>query len=51
MKEDCKGKHRKCGEFTGDEDKESKLKHLKECKENLQNKIKKIDDAIENLEN
>jgi hypothetical protein len=50
MKEDCKGKHRKCGEFTGNEDKEAKLKHLKECKEDLLNRIKDIDEAINKLE-
>ena len=51
MEEDCKGKHHKCGEFKEDMDKESKLKHLKECKENLQKKIKNIDEEILKLEN
>ncbi len=51
MKEDCKEKHHNCGEFTGNEAEETKLKHLKECKESLQKQIKKIDEAISKLEN
>ena len=51
MNKDCKEKKHNCGEFTGNEDKETKLKHLKECKESLQNQIMKIDKAISNLEN
>ena len=50
MKEDCKEKHHNCGEFAGNEDKETKLKHLKDCKGSLQNQIKKIDEAISKLE-
>ena len=50
MKKDCKEKHHNCGEFAGNEDKETKLKHLKNCKGNLQNQIKKIDEAISKLE-
>ncbi|MCG3260622.1 MAG: hypothetical protein H7644_12800 [Candidatus Heimdallarchaeota archaeon] len=50
MNEDCIGKKHNCGEFTGNEDKEKKLKHLKDCKEDLQNKIIKIDEAISKLE-
>lgn len=47
----CKGKHKnKCGEFKGNEDKEAKLKHLKECKEELLEKIAEIDKAIKDLE-
>ncbi|MBY9000686.1 MAG: hypothetical protein KGD64_07220 [Candidatus Heimdallarchaeota archaeon] len=51
MKKDCTEKHHNCGEFTGNEDKETKLKHLKECKESLQNQIRKINEAISKLEN
>ena len=51
MDKDCKEKHHNCGEFTGNEDKETKLKHLKDCKENLQTQIMKIDEAISKLEN
>ena len=51
MKEDCKEKKQNCGEFTGNEDEETKLKHLKECKGSLQKKIKKIDEAISKLDN
>ena len=51
MNEDCKGKNHNCGEFAGNEDKKAKLKHLKDCKESLQNKIKEIDKAIFKLEN
>ena len=50
MDKDCKGKHHNCGEFKGNEDKETKLKHLKECKEDLLRKIEKIDKAINDLE-
>lgn len=50
MKEDCKEKHHNCGEFTGKEDKETKLKHLRNCKENFHTQIKKIDEAISKLE-
>ena len=51
MEKDCKGKHYKCGEFSEGTDKEAKLKHLKECKGSLQQKIKDIDEAISKLEN
>ena len=48
---ECKGKHnQKCGEFKDNENKEEKLKHLKECKQGLLLKVKEIDDAIEKLE-
>ncbi|MCG3215200.1 MAG: hypothetical protein KAS63_00640 [Candidatus Heimdallarchaeota archaeon] len=47
---DKKCKEHDCGEFTGGEDKEAKLKHLKECKENLMMKIEKIDATIKDLE-
>ncbi len=50
MSKDCKEKHRNCGEFVGKEDKETKLNHLRECKEGLQKKIAKIDEAIMKLE-
>ncbi|MHA1199729.1 MAG: hypothetical protein ACTSQF_10415 [Candidatus Heimdallarchaeaceae archaeon] len=50
MNKDCKGKHHNCGEFEGNETKEEKLKHLKECKENLLKKIEKIDKAIAELD-
>lgn len=47
----CTGKEKQeCGEFKGNEDKEAKLKHLKECKEELQGKIKEIDAAIKKIE-
>ncbi|MCG3252505.1 MAG: hypothetical protein KAX09_01540 [Candidatus Heimdallarchaeota archaeon] len=48
---ECKGKEKqKCGEFKGNEDKETKLKHLKECKEGLLGKIDDIDAAIKKIE-
>jgi hypothetical protein len=50
MNKDCTKKKHNCGEFTGNEDKEAKLKHLKECKESLQDQIVKIDEAISKLE-
>ena len=50
MKENCKEKHHNCGEFSGNEDKETKLKHLKDCKESLQNQIATIDKAISKIE-
>jgi hypothetical protein len=50
MNKDCTGKNHNCGEFTGNEDEETKLKHLKKCKESLQNQIMKIDEAISKLE-
>ncbi len=50
MNEDCKGKHHNCGEFAGNEDKETKLKHLKECKESLLKKVEKIEKTINELE-
>ncbi|MHA1407998.1 MAG: hypothetical protein ACTSSG_11555 [Candidatus Heimdallarchaeaceae archaeon] len=43
-------KEHNCGEFTGGEDKEAKLKHLRECKEDLQTKLKQIEIAIKKLE-
>jgi hypothetical protein len=47
----CKGKEKpKCGEFKGNEDKEAKLKHLKECKEGLLKKVDEIDAAIKDIE-
>lgn len=49
----CKGKHekkQKCGEFTGNESKEEKLKHLKECKEGLVKQIEEIDTAIQKID-
>jgi hypothetical protein len=49
----CKGKHEKkhkCGEFTGNESKEEKLKHLKECKEGLLKQIEEIDAAIKEID-
>jgi len=52
MNSECKGKDKHdCGKFKGNEDKEAKLKHLKECKEGLQAKIVDINKAIEALEN
>ncbi|MGC9779143.1 MAG: hypothetical protein HZR80_07870 [Candidatus Heimdallarchaeota archaeon] len=51
MNNDCKGKPKhKCGEFKGNEDKEAKLKHLKECREDLLEKVDEIDQAIKKLE-
>jgi hypothetical protein len=50
MNKDCKGKHHNCGEFKGNETKEDKLKHLKNCKKDLLEKIEKIDKAIADLE-
>jgi hypothetical protein len=49
----CKGKHekkQKCGEFSGNESKEEKLKHLKECKEGLLKQIEEIDAAIKEID-
>ena len=47
----CKGKEKhKCGEFKGNEDKEAKLKHLKECKESMLKNIEEIDAAIKDIE-
>jgi len=47
----CKDKEKhKCGEFKGNEDKEAKLKHLKECKEGLLGKIEDIDAAIKKID-
>ena len=51
MEKHCRNKHQKCGEFTDDIDDEMKLKHLKECKESLEKKIKDIDEAINRIEN
>lgn len=46
----CKGNKKvNCGEFSGNENKEEKLKHLKECKEKLLEKIAKIDEAIKEI--
>ena len=51
MKIDCKDQtEHECGKFSGDEDKEAKLKHLKECKEKLQAKIEETDQAIKKLD-
>lgn len=51
MNSDCKGKAKqKCGEFKGNEDKKAKLKHLKECKEELLGRIDEIDAAIKEIE-
>ena len=47
---DKKCKEHDCGKFTGGEDKEAKLKHLYECKENLEKKIEEIEKAIKELE-
>ena len=47
---DKKCKDHDCGKFEGGEDKEAKLKHLRECKEDLQKKIEKIDLAIKELD-
>ena len=47
----CKGhKEHKCGEFKGNESKDEKIKHLKECKEELLARIKDIDAALAELE-
>ena len=43
-------KKHKCGEFKGNETKEEKIKHLKECKEGLLSKIEEIDTALTELE-
>jgi len=51
MDKDCKEKQHNCGEFAENEDKKTKLKHLKDCKENMQKKIKDIDEAIMKLKN
>lgn len=48
-KEECKGHKHECGKFKGGESKEEKLKHLHECKKELQNKIEEIDKAIRDL--
>ena len=47
---DIKSKEHECGKFIGGEDKETKLKHLKECKADLMKKIEEIDAAIRKLE-
>ncbi len=48
---ECKGKEKQeCGEFKGNEDKEAKLKHLKDCKEGLLVKVDEIDAAIKKIE-
>ncbi|MHA1125876.1 MAG: hypothetical protein ACTSO7_00160 [Candidatus Heimdallarchaeota archaeon] len=49
---ECKEKrdNKKCGEFEGKTSKEEQLKHLKECKEGLLNKVTEIDDAVKKLE-
>jgi hypothetical protein len=51
-KDCCHGKHKthKCGDFKGNETKEEKLKHLKECKEGLLKQIGEIDSAIKDIE-
>jgi hypothetical protein len=46
----CKGYKHECGNFSGDETKEEKLKHLKECKQDLVSKIEEIDKTIRELE-
>lgn len=48
----CKGnhKHKKCGEFDSEMNKEEKLEHLKECKEGLLKKVEEIDEAVEKLD-
>ena len=48
MKE-TKCKEHKCGKFKGGESKEAKLKHLKECKQNLMKKIEEIDATIREI--
>jgi len=50
MSKDCFKKEHNCGDFTGEEDRETKLKHLTECKEKLQNKIKEIDEVIKKID-
>lgn len=45
----CKEHKHDCGKFKGGESKEEKLKHLKECKQELLSKIEKIDKAISDL--
>ncbi len=47
---DKKFKEHECGKFTGGEDKETKLKHLKECKADLLKKIEEIDAVVRELE-
>jgi len=49
----CQGKHEKhkCGEFKGNENKEEKLLHLKECKEEFLERIEEIDKAIAKIQN
>ncbi len=54
MNKNCKKKHEnkhKCGEFSGNETNEEKLKHLKECKEGLLKQIEEIDAAIKKIDN
>ena len=47
--EKCKEYKSECGKFSGGESKEEKLKHLKDCKQELLDKIEKIDNAIKEL--
>ncbi|MBD3190165.1 MAG: hypothetical protein GF308_05960 [Candidatus Heimdallarchaeota archaeon] len=46
---DCKKAQHECGKFSKKESKEEKLKHLKECKASLLQRVKEIDKAIEKL--
>jgi hypothetical protein len=48
--EKCKEHKHECGKFKGGESKEEKLKHLKQCKQELLSKIDEIDKAIAELE-
>ncbi len=49
MSKDCLKKDHNCGDFAENVDKETKLKHLTECKEKLQNRIKEIDEIIHEI--
>ena len=49
LMKNIKCKEHECGKFTGGEDKETKLKHLKECKADLMKKIEEIDATIRKL--
>ncbi|MEA2070378.1 MAG: hypothetical protein U9O98_03720 [Asgard group archaeon] len=51
MSENCNCQDLKhtCGEFKGNESKEEKLKHLKNCRESFQKRLEDIDNAIKKI--
>lgn len=48
----CHGTHdkHKCGKFKGSENKEEKLKHLKDCKVEFSKRIEEIDKTIAKIQ-